>query len=925
MRVDRQLRLEGETHAVPRARRFVAETLAETVTAELLRDAQLAISELVTNAILHADSDVSVRVRGGAGGVQLEVADESRILPLRPQPSAEAMTGRGLTLVEGLASSWGVDLTEHGKVVWCRLDPEPSETSASADGGGPERQHLPADDLLELWDDAADGASASSGPTYSVSVSDVPTDLLLAAEEHTDNLARELTLAAGGAEWQTAADVQAETAHLVETAIARFSAARKLVQAQAVAAAAHGEERVDLSLTLPAEAASAAEAYLAALDQADSHAKAARLLTLETPPAHRALRRWYVGAIVDQLQAAADGDPAPRLSTFEEHLLHEVEAVAAGRAAAESLASYLGHLQQLTAELTGTSDVDQIAEIVVGHAADAFGALFSALYLRSGSTLQLLRARGTVWEWENDWDSLPLDAALPVCEAARTGQPVVGRGSEELLQRFPDLRVQPLSDVSLVCAPLQVGNRNLGVVTLSFPLHHDVTVDSEVAFLVSLADACAQALDRSHALAEAQRTTTQLAFLAEASAELSSTLDFRTTLSNIANLMVPRLADWCAVQIVEDGRITNLAVAHANTDKVMFAKELQEKYPTDPDSLTGIPQVLRTGVAEIYPVITDEMLVASAQDDEHLRITRELQISSVMLVPLTGREGTFGAITMMHAESGRHYTDDDLVFATELANRAAQAVDQARRYDRQTGQLAAMTRVAETAQHAILAPVPGRMGPVTLAASYFSAAREALVGGDLYEVIPTHEGVRLLIGDVRGKGLDAVRLATVVLGFFRSAAVETSSLARLARRMDARLAPYLKDEDFVTVLLAEINATGDCRLVSCGHPPPLLVVGDSLTQIDCEPSPPLGLGAAPVASKFDLVPGQRMLLFTDGLMEARDVKGEFIDLFDIAEPLRRGSLGGALQRILARLRAVSGEDLNDDLALLAAEFSPPGD
>ena len=914
MAVDRELRLDGRARAVPQARRFVAEALQGSVTADLLRDAELAVSELVTNAVLHAGSDISVRVTAGAAVVQLEVTDESRALPLRPHPSAEATTGRGLTLVEGLAASWGVDLTQHGKVVWCRLD------STASERDGPVAQSSP-DELLDLWDDAGAEDDDFAHDVHTVTLSDVPTRLLLAAEEHTDNLARELVLAAGGAEWQTAADVSAETALLVETAIHRFESARKIVSAQALTAASRAQERLELRLTLPSSAAEAGEAYLAALAQADSHAKAARLLTLETPPAQRALRRWYVGCIVDSLRAQRDGVEATPV-TFEQHLLQEVDSVAASQSAAESLASQLGHLQSLTAALTGTSEVDDIAEIVVTHAADAFGALFSALYLRSGDSLEVLRARGSTSDWQSAWGTLPIDAALPVCEAARTGQPVVARGSEELLQRYPDPRVQPLSDVSLVCAPLQVGERNLGVMALTFPLHHDVTAESETAFLLSLADACAQALDRSFALAEAEQTNAKLTFFAEASAELSSSLDFRTTLSNIATLVVPRLADWCAVQVVEQDKITNLAVAHTNADKVVFAEQLEDQYPADPDSPTGIANVLRTGVAEIYPVITDDMLVDAAHDPEHLRITRELGLSSVMLVPLNGREGTFGVITMMYAESGRHYTDDDLAVATELANRAAQAVDQARLYDRQTGQLAAITRIAETAQHAILAPVPGRMGPVTLAASYFSAAREALVGGDLYEVIPTYDGVRLLIGDVRGKGLDAVRLATVVLGFFRSAAVETASLARLARRMDARLAPYLNDEDFVTALLVEIKSDGDCRLVSCGHPPPLVVQGDSLVEIGCDPSPPLGLGANPRACSFRLVPGQRLLVYTDGLVEARDAHGEFVDVLDIADPLRRGTLGAALQRILARLRTASGGDLNDDLALLAAEFSP---
>jgi serine phosphatase RsbU (regulator of sigma subunit) len=121
-----------------------------------------------------------------------------------------------------------------------------------------------------------------------------------------------------------------------------------------------------------------------------------------------------------------------------------------------------------------------------------------------------------------------------------------------------------------------------------------------------------------------------------------------------------------------------------------------------------------------------------------------------------------------------------------------------------------------------------------------SAAQEALVGGDLYEVVSARDGLRLLIGDVRGKGLDAVRLATIVLGFFRAAAVESRNLGRLARQLEARLLPYLGDEDFITALMLEISSDGTCSVVSCGHPTPLLARAGELLELACEPSPPLG-------------------------------------------------------------------------------------
>jgi serine phosphatase RsbU (regulator of sigma subunit) len=296
--------------------------------------------------------------------------------------------------------------------------------------------------------------------------------------------------------------------------------------------------------------------------------------------------------------------------------------------------------------------------------------------------------------------------------------------------------------------------------------------------------------------------------------------------------------------------------------------------------------------------------------------------SSALIVPLTGRTGTFGAISMIYAESGRRYDTGDLALAEDLARRAAVAVETAQAYQHQTGQLAAITRVAEAAQHAILAPVPRRLGPVRLAAAYVSAARAALIGGDLYEVVERPGSVRLIIGDVRGKGLEAVRMATVVLGHFRSAAVECDTLEAVARRMDRRLRPYLDLEDFVTAVLAEIRDDGVCHVVSCGHPPALLVHGARVSEVGNADSLPLGLGAAPASSTVRMAPGSRLLLYTDGLLEARLPDRRFVDLSRVLRPLGSADLDAVLDEILERLRAAVGSDLGDDLALLVAEYSP---
>ena len=289
-------------------------------------------------------------------------------------------------------------------------------------------------------------------------------------------------------------------------------------------------------------------------------------------------------------------------------------------------------------------------------------------------------------------------------------------------------------------------------------------------------------------------------------------------------------------------------------------------------------------------------------------------------MPLVGRSGIIGAVTLIYAESGRRYDESDVAFAEDVARRAALAVETAHAFHEQSGRLATVTRVAEAAQHAILATLPSRLGPVALSARYVSATAEALVGGDLYEVVQRDGAVRLLVGDVRGKGLEAVRTATVVLGEFRAAAADIDELVDVAVQIDRRLRRYLGDEDFVTALLAEITDDGELTLVNCGHPQALVASAGRVEQIPTPASLPLGLGAAPHAVTGRLRVGDRLLLYTDGIIEARDAERHFVDLRSVVGPLTGGDLDEVLDRMLVSLRRSVGAALGDDLALVVAQY-----
>jgi len=174
------------------------------------------------------------------------------------------------------------------------------------------------------------------------------------------------------------------------------------------------------------------------------------------------------------------------------------------------------------------------------------------------------------------------------------------------------------------------------------------------------------------------RDNHQRSFLLRAVDELNSSLDYEKTLSAVARLAVPTLADWCAIDLAAGDRTKRVAIAHVDPEKLAFVEALERRYPPDPAGKTGVPQILRTGKHEFIAEIPRELLLAAAVDADHLRLIDELQLCSYIGVPLTVRSKTIGAITFAMAESARRYTEKDLEFAQALADRAALAIDNAR-------------------------------------------------------------------------------------------------------------------------------------------------------------------------------------------------------------------------------------------------------
>ena len=484
-----------DTSALSSARRAIEDLLAQVgLEEELTTSAQLVANELITNALIHAGSTAQVELSATPTGVKISVRDESALMPVVPQPSASGMTGRGLLLVLSLSANFGYEATPEGKVVWAELSAE----------------HVPPDmdptGLIEAWADDLDALDLSAGAPvdrmrHRIELGDIPTGLLLDAKGHVENLVREFQLAAGGAASGATAAVPPHMAEMIEAVVSRFSEARQSIKRQALDAARRGLPLVRLHLELPPEAAQAGEDYLRALDEADAYCRAARMLTLETPPRHHVFRHWYVGEIIAQLRRAEAGlAPAP-VQTFEDRLLDEIDEVARARAIAERAA----RLYDVASALSRATTQAEVGEAVLREGVAALGASGGGVLLATGG--DRLGVPATIGYDESVVEKLRAEssaAQLPAAVALRTGEPVWLESREERDSLFPELSDVEHNTIAMCAVPLRLAERLLGAIRFSFSeprlFDHD-----ERRFVLALADLAAQAMDRAELYRERGR------------------------------------------------------------------------------------------------------------------------------------------------------------------------------------------------------------------------------------------------------------------------------------------------------------------------------------------------------------------------------------------------------------------------------------
>ncbi|MDX6678658.1 MAG: hypothetical protein QOE31_2710 [Solirubrobacteraceae bacterium] len=419
-------------------------------------------------------------------------------------------------------------------------------------------------------------------------------------------------------------------------------------------------------------------------------------------------------------------------------------------------------------------------------------------------------------------------------------------------------------------------------------------------------------------ITDVKRTEMSQRLLARAGELLGASLDPESTLQRLAELAVPQLADWCTVSLPDGhGGIRAAAVAHVDPQKVAFARRIGERYPARADAPSGVSATIRDGVSQVVNEIGDELLLAAAQDDEHLELLRGVGLRAGLTVPISAAGRNLGALSLISAESGRRFSAADVELAEELARRAGTAIENARLYTERS-------HIARTLQAGLL---PGRIPPLDgweVGTLYRAAGDQNSVGGDFYDVCEVRGGWVALVGDVAGRGAEAAALTGLARNTLRTAAKLLDDPLDAIATLNAELLTREQMSlcSVAAVMLREDGERATAEIVCAGHPLPLLVRDGAVTPVG-EFSPMLGAFDVRdwTRRSVDLEPGDVLVLYTDGVFDTVGHDGRF------GEERLRATLAGvehahdAVQRIDAALSAFEVGAQADDTAVLAVERS----
>jgi PAS domain S-box-containing protein len=429
----------------------------------------------------------------------------------------------------------------------------------------------------------------------------------------------------------------------------------------------------------------------------------------------------------------------------------------------------------------------------------------------------------------------------------------------------------------------------------------------------------ARAAEEAQTLADQERVNRErLEFLNEINAVLTTATDQHEVMANTVWAAVPRLGDWCAIHVVPDeGGDPEVEVGHIDPEMVRYARELQERFPYDADAEQGVPRVIREGVHEFHPDITDEVLDEVDAPPEALAVVRELALRSAITVPLVKRGRVLGALQFVMSSSRRRYTEDDLSLARAVAGRVAASLENRRLADRQR-------RIAETLQASLLPDRVPEVAGLDLAVRYWAAGEATEVGGDFWDVFRVAEGTwAAVVGDVCGKGPDAAALTGLARHSIRMSAWNGNEPVEVVRWLNRAVHESASDSFLTASYLTLVPGPEGVAVTAAagGHPYPLLVgAGGDVSALETKGTllgPYDDVRCEPVTALLE--PGATLVLYTDGITDlppphALD-EDQLVDLVqaaaggESAEEVAE-ALHGALEALLPI------DERTDDIALL---------
>ena len=421
--------------------------------------------------------------------------------------------------------------------------------------------------------------------------------------------------------------------------------------------------------------------------------------------------------------------------------------------------------------------------------------------------------------------------------------------------------------------------------------------------------------------ADLERLSAQrLAFLGQVNDALAGAETSIDVMRGVTRVAVPTLGEWCSIFVLpEDGTlIPEIEIAHADPEMVAYARELQLRFPYEPDAAAGIPHVIRTGESEFYPEIDDELIDEAAATDEAKDVVRSLRLRSAIAVPLVKRGRIIGALQFVNTESSRVYTEQDLALAEAVANRVASTLENRRLAEHQ--RLIATTLQASLLPSS-LPPIPG----VDLAVRYWAAGEGTEVGGDFYDVFQVGDDHwAVVIGDVCGTGPRAATLTGLARHTIRAAAWAGASGEDVLRQLNQAI--WRSDRStFCTAAYCELRHLADgvvLEVTAGGHPLPILRRADGSNELLGTPG--MLLGAFPESEATTcttkLFTGDVIVLYTDGVTDLpppHDLSPEEMQEMAVAA----AASGASADAVAAALGdSISAElplaDRNDDIALL---------